>query len=410
MTAMHAIRTRSLGKDYVVGGARAYGYQTLRERVYDVLSRRTAGRAPGQGRILQALRDVDLDIESGEAVGFIGHNGAGKTTLLKVLSRVTPPTTGTAEVRGRVGSLLEVGTGFHPELTGRDNVYLYGAILGMRRGEIRQKFDDIVDFAGVERFLDTPVKRYSSGMFVRLAFSVAAHLNPEILVVDEVLAVGDAAFQRKCIERMGQLAAGGRTVLFVSHNMAVIQALCDRAVLLERGRVEADGPVAAVVAGYLRGLEDNADVDLLARADRTGWQQSKVRAAWVRPEGDGVLATGGPVTIGVDCTAPLPGMVCQVQVFNQLGLPVLCFTSGTVAPGDVVGADPAVFRCEVPALPLLSGRYRLDVTVWGSGHLQDEIAAAAYFHVEQGVVDGRAAVRAGAADVLVPHRWTGPRP
>jgi lipopolysaccharide transport system ATP-binding protein len=404
---MKAIRTRALAKDYLVGGARAYGYQTLRERISDVFARPNGA---AEGRILHALRDVDLDIEDGEAVGFIGHNGAGKTTLLKVLSRVTTPTAGSAEVRGRVGSLLEVGTGFHPELTGRENIFLYGAILGMRRAEIRRRFADIVDFAGMERFLDTPVKRYSSGMFVRLAFSVAAHLNPEILIVDEVLAVGDAAFQRKCLDRMSQVAASGRTVLFVSHNMAVIQSLCSRAVLLERGRVVADDRVDAAVATYLGGLEQTARTDLLARTDRTGWRESMVRAAWVQPEGAGFLSTGCPATFGVECTTLLPGMVCQVQVFNQLGLAVLCFNSGTVSAADDCSAEAAEFRCELPALPLLAGGYRMDVTLWGGGHLQDALSGAAYFHVEQGVVDGRAAVRSGSADVVVPHRWTGPRP
>src|SRR5438309_6410062 len=188
------------------------------------------GRLPQRSdATLWALRDVTLKIDSGEAVGLIGHNGAGKTTLLKVLSRITEPTRGYADVTGRVGSLLEVGTGFHPELTGRENVYLYGSILGMSRPEIRRRFDEIVSFAEVERFLDTPVKRYSSGMSVRLAFAVAAHLEPEILLVDEVLAVGDAAFQRKSLGKMGEVAGQGRTVIFVSHNLAIIQAPCRRA-------------------------------------------------------------------------------------------------------------------------------------------------------------------------------------
>ena len=201
--------------------------------------------------ILWALRDVSFELERGEALGIIGHNGAGKSTLLKILSRITDPTTGFAEIRGKVSSLLEVGTGFHQELTGRENVYLNGTILGMRKREVDAKFDQIVDFAGIERFIDTPVKRYSSGMTVRLAFSVAAHLEPEILIVDEVLAVGDADFQRKCLEKMETVGKEGRTVLFVSHNMPALTRLCERAVHLEQGRLVQDGKSADVVSNYL---------------------------------------------------------------------------------------------------------------------------------------------------------------
>ena len=203
-----------------------------------------------------------MTIASGEVVGLIGHNGAGKSTLLKILSRITEPSAGYADVTGRVGSLLEVGTGFHPELTGRENIFLNGSILGMRRAEIRARFDEIVEFAEIERFLDTPVKRYSSGMSVRLAFAVAAHLEPEILLVDEVLAVGDAAFQRKSLAKMTEVADEGRTIIFVSHNLSIIQALCERGVLLERGRITADGPVKETVNRYLTGLEEVSGGDL----------------------------------------------------------------------------------------------------------------------------------------------------
>jgi lipopolysaccharide transport system ATP-binding protein len=198
-----------------------------------------------------ALKDIDLDIHKGDVVGIIGRNGAGKSTLLKILSRITEPTSGQIDLYGRVGSLLEVGTGFHPELTGRENVYLNGAILGMSRAEIRKQFDEIVDFAGIATFLDTPVKRYSSGMYVRLAFAVAAHLEPEILIVDEVLAVGDLEFQKKCLGKMKDVSSHGRTVLFVSHNMAAVKALCDRAIFLAAGRVEEDGPVDDTLQRYM---------------------------------------------------------------------------------------------------------------------------------------------------------------
>ncbi|HXT16691.1 MAG TPA: polysaccharide ABC transporter ATP-binding protein [Gemmatimonadaceae bacterium] len=209
---------------------------------------RTGDEAPD---IVWALRDASFDVRQGEVVGLIGRNGAGKSTLLKILSRITAPTTGSATVHGRVGSLLEVGTGFHPELTGRDNVFLNGAILGMSRAEIARQFDEIVSFAGVERFIDTPVKRYSSGMYLRLAFAVAAHLNPEILIVDEVLAVGDLEFQKKCLGKMSDVARGGRTVLFVSHNMAAVQRLCSRTILLHNGTIHRDGDTQSVVGEYL---------------------------------------------------------------------------------------------------------------------------------------------------------------
>lgn len=214
-----------------------------------------------------ALKDVSFEVKQGDRIGIIGRNGAGKSTLLKILSRITEPTTGSVRIKGRVASLLEVGTGFHPELTGRENIFLNGAILGMSRAEIRKKFDEIVDFAEVEKFLDTPVKRYSSGMYVRLAFAVAAHLEPEILVVDEVLAVGDAQFQRKCLGKMEDVSAReGRTVLFVSHNMGVIRSLCSRAVLLELGGIAAKGPVSSVIENYLDGVAaiHACDFDLVA--------------------------------------------------------------------------------------------------------------------------------------------------
>jgi lipopolysaccharide transport system ATP-binding protein len=253
-----AISVSGLSKRYRLGTVRApYGRLTeaLADRIGATLSRRPrAGLVNDQ--YVWALRDVSFEVPSGEAIGIIGANGAGKTTLLKILSRITEPTEGRATVRGRVGALLEVAAGFHQELTGRENVLLHGAILGMRRSEIRSRFDEIVAFAGVERFIDTPVKRYSSGMYLRLAFSVAAHLEPDVLIVDEVLAVGDAAFQRKCLGRMEDVAGSGRTVLFVSHNMGAIRSLCQRALLLEGGRIVFDGAAGDAVAAYLARVAD----------------------------------------------------------------------------------------------------------------------------------------------------------
>jgi lipopolysaccharide transport system ATP-binding protein len=260
-----SINAEGLSKRFRIG--QKVQYQTLRETLSGALRwpasvvrgrGRSAGGEDGSPDItVWALQDVSFQVCDGEVLGVIGRNGAGKSTLLKVLSRITKPTRGQAQVYGRIGSLLEVGTGFHPELTGRENIFLNGAVLGMRRREIAQKFDEIVDFAEVERFIDTPVKRYSSGMYMRLAFSVAAHLEPEILIVDEVLAVGDASFQKKSMGKMGDVAQQGRTVLFVSHNMNAIQRLCSRALLLEQGRLVMDGPTAEVVNSFLSsGLSD----------------------------------------------------------------------------------------------------------------------------------------------------------
>ena len=286
-----AIQIRGLGKKYRLG-ANTRLDQTLPEAISHVARRvlracsmkrsdaavsiadaqtpQAISKPAASDRDLWALRDVDLDIAEGEVVGIVGRNGAGKSTLLKLLSEITGPTEGDITMRGRVASLLEVGTGFHPELTGRENIYLNGSILGMKRSQIRERFDDIVEFSGVKRFLDTPVKRYSSGMTVRLAFAVAAHLEPEILIIDEVLAVGDAEFQRRCLGKMRDVAGSGRTVLFVSHNLGAVQSLCSRAVLLQQGRLVADGDPESVIHQYLQAGAEQSSVPLNERTDRQG--------------------------------------------------------------------------------------------------------------------------------------------
>ena len=266
------IEVEQLAKKYVIGGIHEIGYNTMRDSIMSLFR----GRRPGvEKQTIWALHDVTFTADHGDTIGIVGRNGAGKSTLLKILSRITEPTAGVARLYGRVGSLLEVGTGFHPELTGRENVFLNGAILGMRRAEIARKLDEIVAFAEIEQFLDTPVKRYSSGMYVRLAFAVAAHLDTDILIVDEVLAVGDANFQRKCLAKMEDAGHHGRTVLFVSHNASAVTRLCNRAILLEKGRVVADGGAHDVIRQYLRS-------DVGTRAMRV-WEEAAAPAnQWVR--------------------------------------------------------------------------------------------------------------------------------
>jgi lipopolysaccharide transport system ATP-binding protein len=280
------ILAENLSKRYVIGHEQEHGYRTLRDVMTDAARRAgkrmlrpfngTGSTSNGHKEEFWALRDISFEVKQGDVVGIIGRNGAGKSTLLKILSRITEPTSGRVRIKGRVASLLEVGTGFHPELTGRENVFLNGAILGMGREEIKRKFDEIVAFAEVEKFLDTPVKRYSSGMYVRLAFAVAAHLEPEILVVDEVLAVGDYEFQRRCLGKMNEVAHGGRTVLFVSHNMTAIEELCPQSILLKNGRIERSGPTHQVVAHYLSSTSAHSAWQIDEQTEREGTGNARI--------------------------------------------------------------------------------------------------------------------------------------
>jgi lipopolysaccharide transport system ATP-binding protein len=408
-----AIKTSGLGKRYILG---LHQGGNLREALSDAarhpLKTLTRRRVAKSGETLWALRDVSCSIRHGEVIGLIGHNGAGKSTLLKLLSRVTEPSAGWADVTGRVGSLLEVGTGFHPELTGRENVFLNGAILGMRRAEIRRRFDEIVAFADVERFLDTPVKRYSSGMQVRLAFAVAAHLEPEILLVDEVLSVGDASFQRRSLAKMGEVAKEGRTVIVVSHNLGIVQALCSRGILLKSGRVIADAPVGEAVDRYLKMLETAASDDLLARTDRDpdGRGATRIRQVVIRDIVSGhsdVVVGGRSAKVIVHVTEALPGMECQLIFANSLGQPVTRLESEVAAAGDVRDPEQGpVIECEIDTLPLLPGRYRIDVRVWAEQVVQDSLLGAAYFDVEPGVVGGRAMpIESSDGDVMLGFTW-----
>jgi lipopolysaccharide transport system ATP-binding protein len=360
------IKVESLGKRYRMG-ARRNAYATLRERIM------SAARAPfkaSSGRARRetfwALRDISFEVRPGEIVGIIGRNGAGKSTLLKILSRITAPTEGRVEMHGRVSSLLEVGTGFHPELTGRENVYLNGAILGMRSAEIKRRFDEIVRFAEVERFINTPVKHYSSGMYTRLAFAVAAHLEPEILLIDEALAVGDAEFQKKCLGKMSEAARAGRTVLFVSHNMAAVEKLCQRGVLLEQGQIKYTGSQTEAIARYLTGLQANA-ADLRDRTDRTGTGLMRIVAIEVRDSQDRpleIVASGQDVDIYLHYEAS-PGfqdanVVAGLGVSTQLGVPV--FLQHNRLTQDSWGASlpqRGAFVCRLRRLPLPPSTYRL---------------------------------------------------
>jgi lipopolysaccharide transport system ATP-binding protein len=319
MMSDRAIRVEHLSKDYRIG-ARRQAYRTLRDTVSEAvlapfrrvhkLWQGEASGAAGLSETFWALRDVSFEIRRGEVVGLIGRNGAGKSTLLKILSQITEPSTGKVTLYGRVGSLLEVGTGFHGELTGRENIYLNGAILGMRHREVRKKFDEIVDFAEVEQFIDTPVKHYSSGMYLRLAFAVAAHLEPEILLVDEVLAVGDMRFQRKCLQKMQDVGQEGRTVIFVSHNMPAITRLCQRALLLEAGQLQCDGPAPQVVGAYLNLGRDTSAVH--------EWPEPVVRSEEdiARLYAVRVRAHDGSLTDVVDIRQPV-GLEMEYEVVRE---------------------------------------------------------------------------------------------
>src|SRR5678815_29332 len=319
-----AIRIANVGKRYRIGGLHP-GYMTFREMLGGLVTAPFKKRSNGQ-QTLWALSDINLDIGQGELVGIIGHNGAGKSTLLKILSRVTKPTTGEVELFGRIGSLLEVGTGFHPDLSGRENIFLSGAILGMRRAEIERKFDDIVAFSELEKFIETSVKWYSSGMYVRLAFSVAAHLEPEILVMDEVLAVGDAAFQQKCLDKMHEIRQQGRTILFVSHDMAAITRLCKRVVLLENGKITLDGEPREVVKRYLSSSwQTGALREWENQQDAPGDQVVRLRRVRVRAE-DGTTVSVVDIhkPFGIELTYDVleddHALVPVMEFYNEEGM------------------------------------------------------------------------------------------
>jgi lipopolysaccharide transport system ATP-binding protein len=381
-----AIAVRGLSKAYRIAH-QTQQHSTLAETLLHAV-RNPRAALGGTRETFYALKDISLNIRKGDAVGIIGANGAGKSTLLKILTRITAPTAGRVDLYGRVASLLEVGTGFHPELTGRENIFLNGAILGMTRTEVRQKFDEIVRFAGVEKFLDTPVKRYSSGMYVRLAFAVAAHLEPEILIVDEVLAVGDAEFQDKCLDRMREVSGHGRTVLFVSHNMAAIRSLCRQVVVLERGVNIFSGPTEEGVAFYsgraaaMRGLTWSRPQE--EPKPPVGFERVQVSLSGFQP------AMKLHVDMDIRCTESSDDVFVAMDICDDSQSPIM---QALPVPRPFLkmpaGLHKVSLRIELP--PLIPGRYLGDI--WVGSHYSvtnDYIKSAVAFEIAEGPVAGRA--------------------
>jgi lipopolysaccharide transport system ATP-binding protein len=408
MSSDLAIDAGGIGKRFEIGESQG-GYQLLTETITERV--KSLGRRP-RTREFWALRDVDFEVKRGETFGIIGHNGAGKSTLLKILSRITPPTEGEVRLRGRVGALLEVGTGFHPELTGRENIFLNGAILNMRRREIATKFDEIVEFADIGPFLDTPVKRYSSGMQMRLAFSVAAHLEPEILVIDEVLSVGDMAFQEKCLGRMESAAGEGRTVVFISHNLAAVRGLCDRAMMLSAGRVTAMGEVGEVVDAYVGDVLSESKLSLAERENRVG--DGRLRYTDIRLERGGEVIDSP--SSGGDFEVVLTYETADSQPLHNVNFGVSITAHGEDKPlinlySETAGARfhevPAKgeIRCQISRCPLPAGQYFIDAWCDIQQVMIDALHRAADLTVGGGDFYGSGREQIGHRTVLVEHSW-----
>lgn len=406
------IEVEGLSKRYKLGQFNALSIREEVERLFSRMAREAETSAD-----FWALQDVSFTVKPGEVVGIIGRNGAGKSTLLKVLSRVTEPTRGLARIRGRVASLLEVGTGFHPELTGRENIFLNGAILGMSRAEIRAKFDEIVAFAEITKFLDTPVKRYSSGMYVRLAFAVAAHLEPEVLIVDEVLAVGDAEFQKKCLGKMQEVSeTGGRTVLFVSHNMSAVKELCSRALLIEGGRVKRDGPAARVVDEYFSTVSASDEIDLSRAAHHGAGQWSRLhKLQLLNKEGRGITSVllGEPLVarILVEITLPTTRVEVGLKISSRYGVAIHYFASSW--EGLEPDLDPGFywFETKIPAIHLYPGTYLLGAWASRPGAPSDtNVQEVGALYVLAANITGRPnrieEYAVSGSEVYAPSEWT----
>ena len=409
-----AIRVEHLSKQYHIQLAHER-HDKLGDKLADGL-RSLLGRAR-RPHLSQssfwALKDICFEIKEGEVIGLIGGNGAGKSTLLKILSRITGPTEGKAEVFGRMSSLLEVGTGFVGDLSGRENVYLSGAILGMRKSEIDRKFDEIVEFSGVEEFIDTPVKRYSSGMHVRLGFSVAAHLEPDILVVDEVLAVGDAVFQQKCMGKMGDVAKGGRTVVLVSHNMAAMQGLCSKCYLLKGGQLVAEGAPRAVIEQYMAGTTSSEVIQLGQRKDRQGSGEIRIEEVTIcdakgRPI-DNALC-GQNISFAVSYRSrgdkPISRLDMHISFYTSLGQ--FMFNCSSEASGHTFDGLPPQGQifCHIPKLPLAPGRYSFNLYSTIRGEEADWVQQAGSLVVSAGDYFGTGQLKTHKEGFLVKHKWT----
>jgi len=420
------IRTEGLGKKYIISHqAERDRYTALRDVIWRTV--RGWGRSAWDmvsGRPLiagdeteefWALRDVSFEIQRGEVVGIIGGNGAGKSTLLKILSRITEPSEGRVTIQGRVASLLEVGTGFHPELTGRENIYLNGAILGMARAEIRRKFEEIVAFAGIETFLDTPVKRYSSGMYMRLAFAVAAHLEPEILVVDEVLAVGDAEFQKKCLGKMQGVAELGRTVLFVSHNMAALQSLCSRSILLRGGAVIFDGSTGDAVSRHLKVGEPSDRSSLQQVEGRRGRGTFRFVAARVGPASpsETSIITGKSLKFELEIVGPKDSALApssiSIVILNRHGeILFICDTDASMSSLPLIRGGRSLCTCTIKEVPLSGSEYMYSLFLGRAGEIEDFIDVAGRFQLADSPFFGTSRNCAPGWEgkgVLVPHIW-----